>query len=98
MAYDKYRSATEIADVDGSNDTTVTADHDALWVGENNKVTGNSGSAGDLKCTLAKDTTAVTFKGISDGTLLPIEVKSIEGTVTRCGDIVALESGERWST
>jgi hypothetical protein len=89
MAYDKYRSATELGT--GS----ITTEHDALWVGSNTGGTG--GTDGDLKVKLVKDDTAVTFKGISDGTLLPIEVKEIVDADTKCSEIVSLESGERWS-
>ena len=97
MAYDKYTSAAGVPNSDGSNDFTMTTEHDALWVGKNN-TGGGSGDSGDLKCTLAKDSTPVLFKGVPSGTLLPIEVKTIEGTVTKVGDIVSLESGKRWST
>lgn len=89
MAYDKYVSATELGV--GS----ITAQHDALWVGL--KTGGTGGATGELKCTLAKDTTAVTFAGLDDGTLLPIEVKDIDDANTKCSEIVGLESGERWS-
>tara|TARA_R100000152_G_C6782215_1_gene219085 strand:+ start:11907 stop:12179 length:273 start_codon:yes stop_codon:yes gene_type:complete len=90
MAYDKYRSATELGT--GS----ITAEHDGLWIGSDSSGTG--GSTGDLHVKLAKDDTAVTFKGVPTGTLLPIEVKEIIDATTKCGDIVGLESGERWST
>jgi hypothetical protein len=93
MAYDKYRSATEIANTFG----TISAEHDALWIGADD-TGGGTGADGDLKCTFAKDTVAVTLKGITAGTLLPIEVASIDDTVTKVGSVVALESGERWST
>ena len=89
MAYSKYTSATEITT------GTITAEHDALWVGAN---TGGSGKGGELKVTMADDTTAVMFKGVADGEFLPIEVKEIVAADTGCSAIVALESGERWST
>ena len=90
MAYDKYRSASAIPT------GTVTAEHDALWIGSN--AGGTGGSAGDLKVKMAKDDHTVTFKGVPSGTLLPIEVKEIVDADTKCSEIVGLESGERWST
>ena len=90
MAYDKYKSAAAITT------GAITTDHDGLWIGSNSSGTG--GTNGDLVCTFAKDTVAVTLKGVSSGTLLPFEVNNITDATTKCGNIVAVESGERWST
>jgi len=85
MAYDKYKSATEVANVTATP-TAVTVEHDAIWY-------GGDTFGDDLIVTLANDTVAVTFGNIGKGCFLPIEINN----VTTCFDMVLLESGKRFS-
>jgi len=48
------------------------------------------GGAGDISAVLAADSSAILFKNIPAGTVLPISVKRVEATLTTGTDIVGL--------
>ena len=88
MAYDKYTKAAAV----------VTHDSDAL--------TGHTGTgwdgiyigvSGDVNMILEKDTSAVVFKNMVQGTVYPIAPKIIKSTSTTATNIVTLESGSQFS-
>jgi hypothetical protein len=48
------------------------------------------GTGGDVAVKMRNDSTAVTFKNVADGSLLPLRVKLVLSTGTTASDIVAL--------
>jgi hypothetical protein len=48
------------------------------------------GGAGDVSAILAKEISAVIFKNVPAGAVLPVSVKRVEATLTTATDIVGL--------
>ncbi len=72
--------ASHAAAVTPSNDTPLTTQARALYIG----------GAGDVALKLTDDDTAVTFKAVPVGTVLPVRAKYVMSTNTTATLIVAL--------
>jgi len=88
MAYKKYTKAAAVVTHDSNSLTGHTGTGwDGIYIGV----------SGDVNMVLEKDTTAVVFKNMVQGTVYPIAPKIIKATSTTATNIVTLESGSQFS-
>lgn len=86
--FDKFKNATKTIDSVAESGFEVTPNDTADLPNATRSV--YVGTGGDLTCFLVGDSSAVTFKNVVGGSILPIRVKRVLSTGTSADDIVGL--------